>query len=558
MSRVVYRLAAAAATLALFAAPAAAQSVATRARSSAAAPTRAATRGAPLDGLDQYIERAMKEWHVPGLAIAIVKDDSVVYAKGFGVREVGKPDRVDAHTLFAIGSNTKAFTSAAIGIMVDRKKMRWDDKVTHFLPDFQLYDPWVTREITISDVLSHRSGLGRRGDMLWYGSEYGRDEILRRVRFLKPNSSFRTQFGYQNMMFLAAGQALAKAAGRSWDDVIVSEIFQPLGMDESNTSTDSLRGRNDVATPHSIDGANAIPIPWRNLDNAAPAGSINSSVSDMTHWIRMQLDTGVYAGKKIISARSLNTTHSPQTIIPSPPDSLIPSTHFSLYAMGWVLQDYLGRELVWHNGGIDGMLSEVRLVPEAKLGFVILTNADGHNINPAISYRVLDAYLGAPARDWSAIGLAQQKKAEAMQAKAELEAEAARARDSKPSLALERYAGTYADSMYGNATVKVENGKLVLRYGPTFEGDLEHWQYDTFRAIWRNPRLGKSFITFALDARGRVSDMDVEGLADFGAVRDTTAHSNSGGGSAGGGSPANAASSPGSTNDSTPSISRKK
>src|SRR5690606_33762788 len=173
------------------------------------------------------------------------------------------------------------------------------------------------------------------------------------------------------------------------------------------------------------------------------------------------------------------------------------------------------------------------LVPEAKLGFVILTNADGHDMNPAISYRIIDAYLGAPERDWSAIYLERQRMGAARQAEAERKAEAARARDSKPSLPLERYAGTYADSMYGSATVKLENGKLVLRYGPTFEGDLEHWQYDTFRAVWRNKRLGQSLVTFALDARARVSDMEVEGLADFGAVRDTTTRSKSAGGQTG-------------------------
>ncbi|HET7622151.1 MAG TPA: serine hydrolase [Gemmatimonadaceae bacterium] len=518
MYPVVHRFAAAAAAVALFAtqAPAQASTAKTRERTSASAQKN------PLAGLDQYVERAMKEWHVPGLAIAIVKDDSVVYSKGFGVRELGKPDRVDSHTIFAIGSNSKAFTSAAVGIMVDRKKMRWDDKVTSYLPNFQLHDPYVTREITVRDALSHRSGLGRQGDMLWYGTSYDRDEILRRTRFLEPNSSFRSQFGYSNIMFLAAGQSTAKAAGERWDDVIISEIFRPLGMNESSTSTDSLRGKPDVATPHLIAGANAAPIPWRNLDNMAPAGSINSSVADMTHWIRMQLDTGVYAGKKIISAKSLYETHSPQTIIASPPDTLFPSNHFSSYGMGWVLQDYRGRELVWHNGGIDGMLSEVRLVPEEKLGLVILSNAEGHNMNPAIAYRIIDAYLGAPPRDWSAIFLAQQKQGEALQAEMERKMEAARAKDSKPSLALDRYVGTYADSMYGEATVKLESGKLVVRYGPAFTGDLEHWNYDTFRASWRDKRLGKSFITFALDARARVSEMKVEGLADFAAVRDTT------------------------------------
>jgi hypothetical protein len=230
----------------------------------------------------------------------------------------------------------------------------------------------------------------------------------------------------------------------------------------------------------------------------------------------------VYAGKKIISAKSLYETHSPQTIIASPPDTLFPSNHFSSYGMGWVLQDYRGRELVWHNGGIDGMLSEVRLVPEEKLGFVILSNAEGHNMNPAIAYRIIDAYLGAPARDWSAIFLAQQKQGDAMQAEMQKKLEAARAKDTKPSLPLGRYVGTYADSMYGEATVKLENGKLVVRYGPAFAGDLEHWNYDTFRASWRDKRLGKSFVTFALDARARVSEMKVEGLADFAAVRDST------------------------------------
>lgn len=530
MSPVLHRLAALAAAATLAAAQAPAQVAATPARSRSAV---AQKHPSPLAGLDAYVERAMRDWHVPGLAIAVVKDDSVVYARGFGVREVGKPDRVDTHTIFAIGSNTKSFTATATGIMVDRKKMRWDDKVTKYLPGFQLFDPYVTREMTIRDALSHRSGLGRRGDMLWYGSRYGRDEILRRIRYLKPNSSFRSEFGYQNIMFLAAGQALAAAAGKSWDEVITSELFRPLGMTESNTSVDSLRGKPDVATPHSIDGATVTPIPWRNIDNVAPAGSINSSVSDMTHWLRMQLANGSYGGMEIISAKSLAESHSPQTIIASPPDSLFPSRHFSLYGFGWVLQDYRGRELVWHNGGIDGMLSEMRLVPEEKLGIIILSNAEGHDMNPAIAYRIMDAYLGAPARDWSSIFLAQQKEALAKQAEAEKKMEAARVSGTRPSLPLERYAGTYADSMYGSATVKLENGKLVLAYGPSFEGELEHWHFDTFRAHWRDERMGKAFVTFALDARGKVAGMDVEGLANFGVVRDTTARTASSRGSAG-------------------------
>ncbi|MGH7635916.1 MAG: serine hydrolase domain-containing protein, partial [Gemmatimonadaceae bacterium] len=333
---------------------------------------------------------------------------------------------VDPRTIFAIGSNSKAFTSTAIAMMVDSGRMHWDDHATKYLPGFQLYDPYVTREITVRDLLSHRSGLGRRGDLLWYGSPYSRAEILRRIRYLPPNSSFRSQFGYSNIMVLAAGQALAAAADTTWDDVIVQRIFTPLGMTSSSTSIAALARQNDVASPHLIEKGIARAIPWRNVDNIGPAGSINSDVLDMAQWIRLQLGNGTYAGRQLVSERSLQETHSPQTIISSPHDSLTPSTHFALYGMGWVLEDYRGREIVWHNGGIDGMLSEVRLVPQAQLGIVILTNAEGHNLNPALMYRIIDAYLGAPARDWSALYLARFKQAQAAQQAAEQKVLAAR------------------------------------------------------------------------------------------------------------------------------------
>lgn len=484
-------------------------------------PAQRTARADPLAGLDAYIERAMHDWGVPGLAIAIVKNDSVVFAKGYGVRTVGKPDRVDAHTLFAIGSNTKAFTSTLIGTLVDQHKMSWDAPVTTYLPWFQLYDPWVSREITIRDVLSHRSGLGRRGDLLWYGSAYSRDEILHRIRYLVPNSSFRSQFGYQNIMVLAAGQAAAAAAGTSWDQLIDQRIFRPLHMTESNTSVTALAGQPNVATPHLIEKGHPTPIRWRNIDNIGPAGSINSTITDMVKWVRLQLDGGTVDGTTIIKAATLAETHSAQTIVSTPHDTLFPSTHFADYGLGWGLEDYHGRELVWHNGGIDGMLSEVRLIPEEKLGIVILTNAEGHVLNPALSYRIMDAYLGVPPRDWSAIYLTRFKAAQAAQAAAEQAVIAARVPNTHPSLPLERYAGTYADTLYGDAQVALENGKLVLRFGPSFTGDLEHWNYDTFRVTWRDLREGSAFVTFTLDAAGKVDRMEVQGITVFHAVPPT-------------------------------------
>ncbi len=474
-----------------------------------------ATRPQPLAGLDAYIEDAMHDWGVPGLAIAIVKNDSVVFAKGYGVREVGKPDKVDTHTLFAIGSNTKAFTSALIGSLVDDGTMRWDAPVTTYLPWFQMYDPWVTRELTIRDALSHRSGLGRRGDLLWYGSAYSRDDVLHRIRHLAPNSSFRSQYGYSNIMVLAAGQAAAAAAGKTWDQLISERIFRPLHMTESNTSVATLAGLPDVATPHAIDKGVPTPIPWRNIDNIGPAGSINSSVTDMAQWLRLQLAGGTLNGTTIVKPATLEETHSPQTIIPSRPDSLFPSEHFTDYGFGWVLQDYRGRKLVWHNGGIDGMLSEVRLVPEEKLGIVILTNGEGHALNPALAYRIMDAYMGAPARDWSTIFLTRFKQAQAKEAAAEQAVIAARVPNTTPSLPLDKYTGTYSDTLYGDAHVTLEHGKLVLQYGPSFTGNLEHWNYDTFRVTWRDARQGSAFVTFTLDARGKTDGMDVQGITTF-------------------------------------------
>jgi CubicO group peptidase (beta-lactamase class C family) len=480
----------------------------------AAAPSVVA-QTAPPPGLDAYVERAMRAWHVPGVAIAIVVNDSVVLAKGYGVRELGKPDPVDAHTLFAIGSNTKLFTATAIGMMVDAGRMAWDEHATTYLPGFQLYDPWVTREITIRDLLSHRSGLGRRGDNLWYGSPYDRDEVLRRIRYLRPNTSFRSAYGYQNIMFLAAGQALAAAAGMRWDDVIAQRIFAPLGMRESNTSVEALRGERDVATPHLILPTGVRAVPWRNIDNVAPAGSINSSVSDMAQWLRLLLGNGTYAGRQLVRAPTLAEIESPQTIVPSRPDTLFPSTHFTMYGLGIGMRDYLGRKVLAHSGGIDGMLSEVRVVPEARLGFVILTNAEGHMLGPALAMRIIDAYLGAAPRDWSAVYLAMFQRARAQEDSAEKALAAARVPGTRPSLPLERYVGTYADTMYGTATVALERGALVVRYGPAFTGDLEHWHYDTFRVRWRDPRAETGFVTFELGAAGTVTHMNVDGLADF-------------------------------------------
>ena len=465
---------------------------------------------------DEYVNKAIKDWEVPGLAIAIIKNDRIVFAKGYGVRELGKPAPVDEHTLFAIGSSSKAFTAASIAMLIDEGTLKWDDPATKYLLGFQLYDPYATRELTVRDLLSHRSGL-ERGDLLWYATAYDRNEVLRRIRYLKPTWSLRAHFGYQNIMFLAAGQIIPSITGKSWDDFLRERIFTPLGMTSTSTSIKALANSNNVATPHAKFDDKVEAVPWRNIDNIGPAGSINSNVIDMAQWVRLQLGGGVYQNQRLLSSGAIKEMHASQTIIPleGAMETLYPEAHFLTYGMGWFLSDYRGRKIVEHGGAIDGMRAEVAMMPEEKLGVVILTNKNGTVLPQALMFKVFDAYLGGPQSDWSAKILKSFKALEDVAAAAEKKAEAERVKGTSPSLALDKYAGPYQSQMYGDAKVTLENGKLVAHYGPGFTGDLEHWHYDRFRVTWRDRMEGKGFVSFTLNSQGKIEGMKIEGLGDF-------------------------------------------
>jgi CubicO group peptidase (beta-lactamase class C family) len=465
---------------------------------------------APLNGLDDYVNKAMRDWEVPGLAIAIVKDDRIVLAKGYGVRKVGEPAPVTEKTLFAIGSSSKAFTAAAIAMLVDEGKIKWDDSAARYLPGFEVYDPYVTRELTVRDLLTHRSGL-ERGDLLWYGTEYDRDEILRRTRFLKPTWSLRSTFGYQNLMYLAAGQLVARVSGKSWDDFIKARLFTPLGMASSNTSIKDFRNGDDVATPHAKIEDKVTAIPWRNIDNIAPAGSINSNVVDMAQWVRLQLGQGEYQKQRLLSSGAARETHASQTVIRLEPPMtfLYPEAHFLNYGLGWFLHDYRGRKVVEHGGAIDGMRAQVAMIPEEKLGLVILTNMGGTTLPVPLMFRIFDAYLGAPPRDWSGDLLKSMKGLEEQGRAAQKKQEEARVKDTKPSLAISEYAGTFKNDLYGDVKVTHQNGKLSVRFGPAFTGDLEHWHYDTFRARFNGPGTSTGFMTFGLNAQGKADTLTI-------------------------------------------------
>jgi CubicO group peptidase (beta-lactamase class C family) len=484
-------------------------------------------QNAPPADLDAYVARSMKTYNVPGLAVAIVKDGKVVLEKGYGVRKLGDSTPVDENTLFGIGSNTKAFTAAALATLVDEGKISWDDPVYERLKGFQMYDPYVSKEMRIRDLLCHRSGLGLgEGDlMFWPHTTFTREEVVYRLRFLKPSTSFRTRFAYNNLMFLTAGQVVAEVSGKSWDDYLREKIFLPLGMKTTNTSTNAYRPGANWASPHSkVDGKLQV-IALENLDNAGPAGSIHSSVAEMSQWVMLQLNHGKIPGSetRIFSEKSSKEMWAQQSILTvneGPEELKALRPHLSGYGLGWFLRDYKGRKLVGHTGGVAGYVTRVLLVPEENLGVVILTNAEEDFAFESITLHILDFYFGGATQDYitafKAVEDKQQKEAEETIQKAQQ----SRAADSKPSLPLEKYAGEYSDPWYGEVTIHSENGALVFKLGRTEKGtaDLQHWQYDTFKAHWRDRTVEDAFVTFALKPDGsidRFTMVAVSPLADF-------------------------------------------
>lgn len=469
----------------------------------------------PLRDLDAYVTRTMREFGVPGMAVAVVEDGQVVLARGYGVRRLGEPAPVGPDTVFAIASNTKAFTCAALSLLVEEGKLAWDDPVTRHLPGFQMHDPWVTREVTVRDLVTHRTGLGPGGgDLMWWPpTTFSRSEIVRGLRHVRPSSSLRSRYAYANVPFVAAGEVLAAVAGTSWDDVVRERIIRPLGMSRTTTGLPAVT--DDVASPHIEVGGAVRPIAPLDFANAAAAAGIHSTASDMARWLAMLLECGEGqeppAGRTCVLKReSIRRLWSAQTVrgTPDPPPGLASlKANFAAYGLGFGLRDYRGRKLVSHTGGLPGYVSLVLLVPEERLGLVVLTNQEETGAFEAVGYRILDEYLGAPRPpvDWVA---AFRKRAEDERRKAaETVARAAEARDeaSRPSLPLARYAGRYRDPWYGEVAIREESGRLVLDMTrtPGMVADLEHWQHDTFVARWRRAFMSdeapaEAYVTFAL------------------------------------------------------------
>jgi len=471
-----------------------------------------AQSSAPPADLDTYVHKAMTQWQVPGLAVAIVKDGKLVFARGYGVRELGKPGKVDANTLFTIGSVSKQFTVAALGTLVSASKLRWDAPVTGYLKNFQFGSPYVTQNIMLSDLLSHRSGYC---DPLWmwYTSDDTAANVIQRLRYQTPDYGFRAQFCYNNTMYLAASLFIPTITGESWNDYVAQHLFAPLGMTHTDTTEAAVEAAANAALPHAkVDGkVEVIQRYWaNNMDVFAAVGGINSSVNDMSHWLEMLLADGKYHGKTVLDPAVIQTMETPQTIIPAHTwigdwlRTQTPDSHFYAYGFGFMLQDYGQYNVVWHAGDINGMATAMALVPSEHLGVIVLSNMDQNRAAEGVVFHVLQSYLKLPHFDVSQALYDSRQKADAKDQADQNKLAATRQKDAQPPRPLSDYAGIYRDDFYGTANVTEVSGHLVLQLGnPDFTGDLALWHDNTFRVTWRDHYYGKSYVTFDLDAYGK-------------------------------------------------------
>lgn len=470
-------------------------------------------RSANLAELDAYVARAAQDWRIPGLAVAVVEDDSIVFAKGYGVRELGKPERIDAGTRFAIGSTTKAMTVVALGMLVDEGKLRWDDPVIRHLPGFLMKDPYVTRELTVRDLLTHRGGLGN-ADQLWTSTDFTTEEIIGRVVTLEPAYSFRSRFIYQNVMYAVAGEVVEAASGMSWAEFLHRRIFEPLGMNATEATLAALSGKPNVATPHGEVRDTIRPITNRSVDAVPAAGSVWSSIGDMAKWTRFILDSARVDGRRLLSEASFREILSPQVIAPIDmyPTLSMVRPHFFTYGLGWFLHDYDGEAVAMHTGSIAGMSALIGLIPDRNVGVYVLANLDHAELRHALMYRVFDLYTRDTPRDWSAELLAFYDKQNDQARTARRQQEQRRALDTKPSLPLDRYAGTFAHPTYGNAVVSVRDGVLHFAFNRERSGSLSHWQYESFQARWDDERMAPSLVVFTPDGVGGISTVRAFGI----------------------------------------------
>ncbi|NCD69609.1 serine hydrolase [Mucilaginibacter agri] len=469
-----------------------------------------------IAAFDQYVQKGVTDWEVPGLAIIVVKDNKVVFKKGYGVLEKGKAGMVDTQTMFGIASTTKAMTAACAGILVDEGKLHWEDKVTDYLPDFQLYDPYATRELTVRDLFLHDSGVGNT-DYLWGMMDIKSDEMLRKLRLVKPQYSFRSGFVYQNMFYLAAGKVIEKASGMPWETFIKTQIFEPLHMTRTVASIKDTKGLDNLTSAHMKIDSVIKKVPLDATDQIGPAGGVWSCVDDMGRWLQCMLDSTKYGdNKRLLKADTWAYLLAPHTLVTEEefyPTAQLTHPHWETYGMGWFQQDYKGQMVNFHTGSLSGLIAINGMLVDKKMGVYLLANLDHAELRHALMFRAFDTFALGGETDWSADFLKLYKGIQEKQDKVEKETIAKRVMGTKPSLPLSDYASKYTDPLYGEVNVKVDKDSLVVDINHILTATVTHWHYDTFVGNYSNIAYGKGGVSFTLDPiSGNVSTINIDGF----------------------------------------------
>jgi CubicO group peptidase (beta-lactamase class C family) len=457
-----------------------------------------------LKGLDATIEQVIKDWNVPGVAVGIVQDGKIIYTKGFGKRNVADNLSVDENTLFAIGSCTKAFTAATAAIAVDESTLALDKPIKNYFPTFKMYDEYVGQHITLRDLLSHRSGLPRH-DLVWYGSDKSRKQLIEAIEHLEPTADFRTTWQYQNLMYMTAGHLVGQQNNMTWEAYTQSRLLKPLGMNTTNFSVEAIQKSKNYALPYNVKKEEVIAIPFRNINAIGPAGSINSSAKEMANWLLFQLNKGVFDGKKIISESNFKQMHQPQMPMSGDIDS--DEIFYRSYGMGWMLTSYRGHFRSEHGGNIDGFSANVGLLPRDNIGVVVLTNMNGTPVPSIIRNIVFDKLLGLEAIDWNARLLKNKNKSKDLEKELdESQSDPLQKKNTSPSHSVADYVGEYVHPAYGKLEVKaIDNALTMFNRGE--ELPLEHYHYDIFRIKSEVSVVNGMKVNFSMNENG-----DIEGI----------------------------------------------
>lgn len=454
-----------------------------------------------LEEVDTYYAKMVKDWDIPSASIGIVKDGKLIFTGNYGVLEEGKKEKPNEHTLYAIASNSKAFTSAIIGMLVQEGKLKWNDKVKKYLPYFALYDPWVSENVTVRDILSHRVGLGTfSGDNIWYKSTLSAEEMIKRIKYLPKAYDFRAGYGYSNLMYITAGELIKTITGKSWSENVKELILDPLDMNRTISSINDLDKKGNYAIPHARKDNKNYVIPWVNWDAVASTGGLISSVTDISKWMIFNLNNGIHGKDTLLSKTTRNLVWTPHT------NHYVDHTskndfdrHFNAYGLGWGLSDYHGSMKVGHTGGYDGMITAVTLIPDENLGIVVLTNGVKSPIMAA-TYYALDKFLGIEAKDWSAHYLNRTNKREEEDTRISDRKEK-RVLNTTPTISRENFVGEYQSDMYGkiNITDKDNQLRLVFEHSPLLSANLTHWHHDVWEIQWDQPQAWFSFGTIKIN-----------------------------------------------------------